>query len=146
MFLWKTQPTKLWIFSFDIKLTKNRPSTNSSLAYFTSSSFFSISDKAGLHWTTTQLDQLKVIIATFLVQASLNLSNRTLGQKGKGNNLCWEHIRSFINWIRHTIFFYSFTCVLQIFVRILPKWSKTRYLKADALQVLYCVVFICYLS
>ena len=30
---------------------------------------------------------------------------------------------------------YTFTCIPQIFVRNLPKWSKPRYLKVEALQV-----------
>ena len=30
---------------------------------------------------------------------------------------------------------YSYTCIPQIFMRYLPKWSKPRYFKAEALQV-----------
>ena len=37
--------------------------------------------------------------------ARLDLSKGTHGQQGKGNTLCWEHMQSLINWIKHTIFF-----------------------------------------
>ena len=42
-------------------------------------------------------------------------------------------------------FFYSFTCVSQIFLRTLPKWSKIRYLKAEALQMLQKIQTVQYL-
>ena len=34
------------------------------------------------------------------------------------------------------MFFHSLTYISQIFVRYLPKWSKPRFLKAEALQIL----------
>ena len=43
----------------------------------------------------------------------------------------------------------SFSCILQIFVPHLLKWSKPRYLKAEALQVpqkVQTMLFLCLLS
>ena len=38
--------------------------------------------------------------------------------------------------IKHANLFHSLTCILQIFVPNLLKWSKPRYLKAEVLRVL----------
>ena len=57
--------------------------------------------------------------------------------QGRGNTLCWEQMQSLINWSSTLKFFlfYNLTCISQIFVRYLLKWSKLRYLKAEVLWV-----------
>ena len=91
--------------------------------------FHSISDKAGL-------DQLNTITATRSAYLSESFHPYPwLPRKGKSPVLKTCTKSHQLN--RHIKFFllYSFTCISQTFVRILPKWSKPRYLKAEALQV-----------
>ena len=44
---------------------------------------------------------------------------------------CLSNLSSILKFLT----LYSFTCISQMLVRYLPKWSKPRYLKTEALQV-----------
>ena len=79
-----------------------------------------------------QLHQLKFITSTRSTeQASLcfHLYRKTPSRKGK-----YPMLRARSSTLKFFLF-YNLTCISQIFVRYLLKWSKLRHLKAEVLWV-----------
>ena len=94
--------------------------------------FLSMSQKA-------QLYQLKIaLLVQYKLFWCLNLYIHTgTCHQGRGNTMCCEQRQSVTNLLlsRLKLLFRSLTFISQIFVRYLRKWSKPKYLKAEALQV-----------
>ena len=90
--------------------------------------FLSISDKA-------RLDQLKIVTAA----CSTSLSESFQAYPWQTKNGKYPVLRTCLksHQLNQTpiLLPYSISCFPYIFVRILPKWSTTRYLKAEVLQL-----------
>ena len=96
-------------------------------------------------WSKPRLHQLKIMTSTHSTVPTsftdcLNLSIHTgKYHQGRGNTLCWEQMQTLTNLsstleflIRFLIQSHLFS---QIFMQYLTKWSKSIYLKAEALRI-----------